>query len=193
MNESPFIALRNSVWFESYFFVKFVILSPDFCHTNKVFRQALDNLAEVSLDFCILPIELASWNFACAFLITFPRTKNFWFFDYRKISCICTVFPVFGLRNIHFMHRTPRFLDNGPVLVNDVQTPSLQKEPFSIFGPKWHAMFWNEWKINFPIFSFWNMVDFRSSRYTLNICFFHCPKRCALFWIGFLGTSVFFV
>ena len=32
-----------------------------------------------------------------------------------------------------------------------------QKEPI-FFGPKSYAMFWNEWKINFPIFRFWNIV-----------------------------------
>ena len=37
-------------------------------------------------------------------------------------------------------------------------------------------MFWGEWKINFTIFeifSFWDMVDFQSSWYTLN---FFLPK-----------------
>ena len=29
-----------------------------------------------------------------------------------------------------------------------------QKEPFTFFGPKWCAMFWNVWIINFPIFSY---------------------------------------
>ena len=46
-------------------------------------------------------------------------------------------------------------------LVNDVQTPHplppIWRANF-FFGTKSCAIFWNEWKINFPIFSFWDMV-----------------------------------
>ena len=49
----------------------------------------------------------------------------------------------------------------GPLLVNDMQTPtsllSLKKSRL-FFRSRSYAMFWNEWKINFPIFSFWDMV-----------------------------------
>ena len=36
--------------------------------------------------------------------------------------------------------------------------PALVKDMFSFFGLKGRAVFWKEWKINFPIFSFWDMV-----------------------------------
>ena len=62
--------------------VKFVIFRPDCCITNKVLRQTLDISPSVSLDFCIL------------FPNTILYSQNFWFIDFRKISCI---FPVFGL------------------------------------------------------------------------------------------------
>ena len=39
-------------------------------------------------------------------------------------------------------------------------SPLPQKCPNRIFGPKRCAMFWNLWKINFPIFIFWEIVDF---------------------------------
>ena len=51
-----------------------------------------------------------------------------------------------------------------PVLVNEMQTspPSPpQKEPLSFYCPYCCAMFWNEWKINFPIFAifiFWDII-----------------------------------
>ena len=35
----------------------------------------------------------------------------------------------------------------------------LKNSGILLFGPKWHAMFWSEWKINFPIFSFWDTFD----------------------------------
>ena len=35
---------------------------------------------------------------------------NFWFLDFRKISCIFAGFPVFSFRNIHVMYSYPRFL-----------------------------------------------------------------------------------
>ena len=34
MNDPPFTACLNSVWSESYHFVKFAILSPSFCDDN---------------------------------------------------------------------------------------------------------------------------------------------------------------
>ena len=52
----------------------------------------------------------------------------------------------------------------GYFLVNDMQTPPTpQNEAFLIFGPKWRATFWNEWKINLPIFAiliFWKKIFF---------------------------------
>ena len=44
----------------------------------------------------------------------------------------------------------------SPVLFNDMQIPPHEEPIF--FGPKCCAIFWNEWKINFPIFCFWAMV-----------------------------------
>ena len=87
----------------------------------------------------------------------------------------------------------------GPVLVTICRPPPLKKSIFHIlvqfrfqFRPVSSfvsVMFWNEWKINFPLFaisSFWDMVDFQSSRYTLKDDFFYNPKRWAMFWNGFL-------
>ena len=47
----------------------------------------------------------------------------------------------------------------GSVPIKDMQTPppTLQKWPYI---HERCAMFWNDWKINFPIFIFWVMVDF---------------------------------
>ena len=39
---------------------------------------------------------------------------------------------------------------------------------------------WNEWKINFPIFIFWVVVDFVIK--IIRIFWFFWPKRCAMFW-----------
>ena len=87
MNELPFTACQNSVWFESYDFVKFAISSPNFCHKDNKddnLRQTLHMSSVIPLDFWVFPIELASWNFACAFIITFPRTLFFVFLNFEK-------------------------------------------------------------------------------------------------------------
>ena len=70
MNESPSTACRNSVWFESFDFVKFAILSPNCCR-NEDLRQTFD----ISAAVCKLPSELVSWNCTCSFLITFPGIR----------------------------------------------------------------------------------------------------------------------
>ena len=64
MNLSPFTACQNSVWFESYGFVKFTILSPNFCHKDEdnnkdKHRQTLDISSAVPFDFWTFLIELA--------------------------------------------------------------------------------------------------------------------------------------
>ena len=80
MNESPFTACQNSVWFESYVFVKFTILSPNFCHNkDNNLRQTLHMSSAVPLDFWAFPIELALWNFTCVFIITFLTILHFFF------------------------------------------------------------------------------------------------------------------
>ena len=87
----------------------------------------------------------------------------------------------------------------GPVLVNDMQTPSPLKRAIMIFGPKWHVMLWNEGKTNFPTYAtfiFWTMVDsvlnfqmFLTYQRCKKKC---CLKRCAMFWNGFLSSWVSF-
>ena len=75
----------------------------------------------------------------------------------------------------------------GSVLVNDMQTSTLKKSHFHFFGPTGCLMFWNEWKINFPIFamnSFWDMVAQNS---------WNPKKKRAMFWNGFFSSWVFFL
>ena len=99
-----------------------------------------------------------------------------------------TATPVGG----HFRHQLPwhntiRYWHIGPVLVNDMQT-SPQKEPFSFFGPKWREMFWNEWKIHFPIFvisEIFKHLERKKKSYH--------PKRCAMFWNRCSSSWVIFV
>ena len=41
----------------------------------------------------------------------------------------------------------------------DSSPPPHQRESFSFFCPKWCSIFWNEWKINYPIFTIlWFLV-----------------------------------
>ena len=58
MNESPFTACQNSVKFESYSFVKFTILSPNFCPKYRDLCQTLDISPTVPLDVWIFLNEL---------------------------------------------------------------------------------------------------------------------------------------
>ena len=110
MNDSTFTTCWNSVWFESYVLVKFAILSANFCHINYKYNKVPRQTLLVPLDFRIFQIELDSWNFACVFLITFPRTNIFCLSNFEKMSCIFVVSRTFGLKNVHVMHSSPRFL-----------------------------------------------------------------------------------
>ena len=54
--------------------------------------------------------------------------------------------------------------------------PPLQYEPFSFFVPKSCAMFWNEWKINFPIL----MLNLNELTEFVRL------KRCAILYLTFV-------
>ena len=67
--------------------------------------------------------------------------------------------------------------------------------PFSFFGRKWHSIFWNELKINFPIFAisiFWVVVDFVHNFPVFLTDQKCCLKRCAMFWNGCFTSWFFF-
>ena len=66
------------------------------------------------------------------------------------------IFPIFflsyGWLYLKFTGDTPRFSSVSPIKNKIVQKWSnLQKS---------YTMSWNDWKINFPIYIFWVMVDF---------------------------------
>ena len=107
MNESPVYCVLKFRLLRKLWRVKFAILSPNLCHNNnKVLRQTLDITFAVFLDFCILSIELASSNFACAFLITF----TFFFYLFRRVLlcpiwCSATLFYFYSMFFFYLFRR----------------------------------------------------------------------------------------
>ena len=63
----------------------------------------------------------------------------------------------------------------GLVQVKDMQTPPLKKrkEPSLLFGPNCCTMFWNKWKLNFPI-----LFELLMILFTIFNCFYR-PKTCS--------------
>ena len=108
MNKSTFTAWINSILFESNDIVKFVILSPKFCH-KKDLRQTLDISPAVPLDFCILPIHFILIRKVCAFLITFPRIKFLVFRILKNVLYFCRFFQFLDLEifsSLYSCHRS---------------------------------------------------------------------------------------
>ena len=64
--------------------------------------------------------------------------------------------------------------------------PPPSRTTVSFIGPKWHAIFWNEWKINF-LFLFTICKCFYRPKFKINRL-----KRSAMFWNRFLCSWVFF-
>ena len=102
---------------------------------------------------------------------------NFSFFHYKNLFIFLTSSLVF-IKNFRLF------------LVEDMQTLPPQKEPFF---SSCCEMFWNDWKINFPIFAIFYFSKYNRSIMGKFVSIWLQKKKCIMFWNGFLSSWVFFV